>query len=202
MILHGVLLPMLLAASVMPAAAQDFEITPFAGYRFGGDFFELISGQRLDADGAPAFGVAVDIPTSPGSQFEAVYTRQHADVIVPNYPLGPSSRWPMTVEHYQAGGLYEFDRGGVRRFLTGALGLTHYGTTGDDEVRFSFTAGGGVKLLPASNIGLRLESRVFTTFVDASGQAIACGPGTCLIAFHADVLWQIEFTAGMVIRFR
>jgi hypothetical protein len=200
--LYGALFPLLLLASVQPAGAQDFEITPFAGYRFGGDFFELISGQRLDVDGAPALGVIVDIPTSPGSQFEAMYTRQHAHVLVPNFPIGPPSRWPMTVEHYQAGGLHEFDRGGVRRFLTGALGLTRYGTTGDNEVRFSFAAGGGVKLLPAANIGLRLESRIFTTFVDASGQAIACGPGTCLIAFHADVLWQIEFTAGMVIRFR
>src|SRR3954452_16758980 len=108
LILTGVLLPMLLAVSVMPAAAQDFEITPFAGYRFGGDFFELISGRRLDLDGAPAFGVAVDVPTSRGSQFEAFVTHQQAHVPVPAYPGGEIRRWPMTVDHYQAGGLHEF----------------------------------------------------------------------------------------------
>jgi len=182
--------------------AQDFEIAPFAGYRFGGDFFELISSRRLDLDGATAFGVAVDVPTSsPGSQFEAFVTHQQAHVAVPTYPGGETRRWSMTVDHYQVGGLHEFDPGRVRPFLTGSVGLTRYGTTGDNEIRFGFAAGGGVKLIPAGNIALRLESRVFGTFVDANGQAFACGPGTCLVAFNADVLWQMEFTAGLVIRF-
>lgn len=182
--------------------AQDFEITPFAGYRFGGDFFELISGRQLDLDGAPAFGVAVDVPTSRGSQFEAFVTHQQAHVPVPTYPGGETRRWPMAVDHYQAGGLHEFDPGRVRPFLTGSVGLTRYGTTGDNEIRFGFAAGGGVKLIPADgHIALRLETRLFGTFVDANGQAFACGPGTCLIAFNADVLWQMEFTAGLVIRF-
>jgi hypothetical protein len=196
-------LALLVAVLAVPGevSAQDFEITPFAGYRFGGDFFELISSRQLDLDGAPAFGVAVDVPTSHGSQFEAFVTHQQAHVPVPTYPGGEIRRWPMTVDHYQAGGLHEFDPGRVRPFLTGSLGLTRYGTTGDNEIRFGFAAGGGIKLIPAGHIALRLESRVFGTFVDANGQAFACGPGTCLIAFNADVLWQMEFTAGLVIRF-
>ena len=30
--------------------AQVIEVTPFIGYRFGGDFFELITGQSVDLD--------------------------------------------------------------------------------------------------------------------------------------------------------
>ena len=203
-VLLAVMTLSVIAALPVRVSAQDFEITPFGGYRFGGDFFELISQQRLDLDGAPAFGVAVDVPTSPGTQFEAFYSRQHAHVPVPTYPFGPTTNWPMTVEHYQAGGLYEFHPGTLRPFMTGSLGLTHYGTTGDNEVRFGLAFGGGVKVLPpAGNIGLRLETRIFTTFGDADAAAFACGgPGTCVIAFNANVLWQIEFTAGVVIRFR
>jgi len=194
----------LLAALALPASAsaQDLEITPFGGYRFGGDFFEVVSGRQLDADGAPAFGVTVDVPTSPGSQFEAFVTHQQADVQVPTYSAGETRRWPMVVDHYQIGGLYEFHPGPLRPFLTGNVGLTRYGTTGDNEVRFAFGLGGGVKLLPAGHFGVRLESRVFGTFVDGNAHAFACGPNVgCAIAIDADLLWQIEFTAGLVIRF-
>ena len=101
------------------ASAQDFEITPFGGYRFGGDFFELLTQQPLDLDGAPTFGVAVDVPTRRGVQFEALFTHQDAHVLVPESPYGPPVRWHMTVEHWQAGGLSELDAGRVRPFLTG-----------------------------------------------------------------------------------
>jgi hypothetical protein len=44
------------------AHAQGVEIAPFGGYRFGGDFFELITGQPVDLDGSVSFGTAVDVP--------------------------------------------------------------------------------------------------------------------------------------------
>src|SRR4051794_35230020 len=69
------------------------------------------------------------------------------------------------VEHYESKGLREFDCGAVGRFLTGALGVTRYVTTGDNEVLF-VCAGGGVKVPPAGTIRVRLESRILTTFVD------------------------------------
>jgi hypothetical protein len=200
--LRLVVLVACLQASTAIASAQGLEVTPFGGYRFGGDFFELLTQQRLDLDGAPAFGVAVDVPTPTGVQFEALFTHQDAHVTVPDYPFGTPVRWNMTVEHYQAGGLQEFDGGRVRPFLTGMLGLTRYAANGDNEVRFSLGAGGGVKLFPWDHVGLRLNSQVFATFVDADAGAFACGPvGTCLVAFHADVLWQMEFTAGLVVKF-
>ena len=190
------------AGEAANASAQDFEITPFGGYRFGGDFFELLTRQPLDLDGAPTVGVAVDVPMSRGLQFEALFTHQSAHVSVPAFPLGPPVRWQMTVDHWQAGGLQEFDTGRVRPFLTGTLGLTRYATSGDNEVRFALGAGGGVKLFPADHVGLRLNGRLFATFVDADVQVFACSPGICFVGFHADVVWQLEFTAGLIVRFR
>ena len=64
------------------------------------------------------------------------------------------------------------------------------------------SAGGGVKLFPTNQVGIRLGSQVFATFVDADAEAFVCSPGVCFVGFHADVLWQIEFTAGLIIRFR
>ena len=49
---------------------------------------------------------------------------------------------------------------------------------------------------------LRLDSRVFTTFVDVESRAAACGSGAgCLFNLNVDAAWQIEFAANAVFRF-
>jgi len=188
-----------------PARAQAVEITPFGGYRFGGDFFELLSGQHVDLNGAPAYGVAVDVPLPTGMQLEGLFSHEHAHLtLVPDLTTPPTpTYWRMSVDHWLGGGLQEFADGRARPFLTGMLGLTRYASDIDSEYRFTLSAGGGVKLLPSPHVGLRLEGRVFTTFVDANadGAFFACGPGLCFFAFNADLVWQAEFTAGFVVRF-
>ena len=120
-----------LAGLAMPLHAQSVEIMPFGGYRFGGDFFELIAGQRVDIDGAPALGVVVNVPLRNGLQVEGLVTQQRAMVSVPAGPFYPSTRWNATVAHAQVGSLQEVINGRVRPFLTGVLGLTRYAAEGD-----------------------------------------------------------------------
>jgi hypothetical protein len=184
--------------------AQSVEVTPFGGYRFGGDFFELITGQPVDLDGAPALGVAVDVPLANGFQIEGLFSHEHAHVTTTPRRVGDMTLWQMTVDHWQAGGLQEFGAGRARPFMTGMLGLTRYAAETDSEIRFTLSAGGGVKLFPRRRVGLRLDGRVFSTFVDAgggSGSLIACSPGVCFIALNVNVVWQAEFTAGVAFRF-
>jgi hypothetical protein len=183
------------------ASAQTLEVTPFAGYRFGGDFFELVTGQRVDLDGAPSLGVTVDVPLSNGFQIEGLFTHQHAHVLVPASHFRPATRWQISVDHWQAGGLQEFGGGRVRPFLTGTFGLTRYAAPDDSEIRFAVGAGGGVKVFPSRHVGVRLDGRVFATFVDADVRLGVCSPGPCFVSFHADIVWQADFTAGVVLRF-
>ena len=69
-----------------PLQAQGIEITPFGGYRFGGDFFELIAGRPVDTDGAPAIGAMVDVPLRDGLQVEGLFTHQDAHVEMESAP--------------------------------------------------------------------------------------------------------------------
>jgi hypothetical protein len=194
-------------ASAARAHAQGVEITPFGGYRLGGDFFELITEQPVDLDGSVSFGVVVDIPLrrSPGFQMEGLFSHQQADLTIePTQHGGPVTIARATVDHWLGGGLQEFGDGDrVRPFLTGMLGLTRYAGDGDSEIRFALSAGGGVKLFPTRHIGLRLDGRVYTTFVEADVGLFACSSfsGTCLVGFRADVVWQVEGTAGVVFKF-
>jgi len=183
--------------------AQAVEITPFVGYRFGGGFFERLTGQLVDLDGAPVVGGVVNVRLpEPGLFAEALFTHQDALVTIPGGLFATPATVRMTVDHWQGGGLREF--GASRRarpFLTGLLGLTRYAAEGDNEIRFTVGAGGGVKLMPVRSFGLRLDGRLFATFADLGGRAIACSPGVCLVAVDADIVWQAEFSAGLVVAF-
>ena len=186
----------------IPASAQPVEIAPVGGYRFGGGFFEQVTQQQVDLDGAPVFGIVVNVPLHDGLFVEAFASHQQGSVTVPESATAPAARWRIDVDHFQVGGLQEFfDRRRTRPFLTGLLGLTRYAADGDNEIRFTASAGGGVKLMPVPRFGLRLDGRLFATFVEVEGRAIACSPGICLVAFDANIVWQAEFTAALVVGF-
>jgi hypothetical protein len=191
-----------LAAGVPTAGAQTVEITPVVGYRFGGDFYELVTRQPVDNDGGPAFGLAVDIRIDSDLFVEALYTRQEASFrIQPGGFNAGGPRFRVSVEQVQVGGLRELEYGRVRPFLTGTLGFTRYGTAGDHEVRFSGAAGGGVKLYPTKWLAARFDGRLFGTLVDADLDALFCTPGLCIGSFDVWAVWQLEFVATVTIAF-
>lgn len=199
-VISGVLSIACVLGSAATLQAQGVEITPFGGYRFGGDFFELIAGRPVDTDGAPAIGATVDVPLGDGLQIEGLFTHQDAQVELESVPLGPLRRAKVSVDHFQGGALQEYHDGRVRPFATGLLGLTRYSGEGDSEIRFSVGAGGGVKLFASENIGVRLNGQVSATFVYFDARALGCSPGICLVGLNTDVVWQVEFSAGLIVK--
>jgi hypothetical protein len=185
----------------VPASAQTVEVAPFAGYRFGGDLFELVTNAPVDLDGAPVVGGVVNIGMADGLSFEALFTRQQARVTVPAGAFAPPMHRLVFVDQWLAGGRQELGVGRVRPFLTGLVGLTRFGADGDNEVRFAAGMGGGVRLPVQRHFGVRFDGRVFTTFVDADAHARACVAGACLIGIHVNLAWQVEFTADLVVVF-
>lgn len=183
------------------ADAQTIQVTPFAGYRFGGDLYEVMTGTRLDIDGAASFGAIGDVFFDIGRSVTFIYSHQEApiDVAVPG---GGRTRVRLSVDHWHAGATDEL--GGtprVRPFLTGSLGLTRFGGSNDSEMRFSMAASGGVKLLASPRYGARFDARVYAVFVDGHATSGICGTGGCIIGLNVAVVWQAEFTAGFVITF-
>jgi hypothetical protein len=193
---------MSICALPVPASGQAVEVAPLAGYRFNNDLFEAAANRPVDVDGAPIVGGALNVALGNGLSFETLFTRQEADVTAPRSVPAAPARSRVVVDQVLAGGRQEFGVRGARPFFTGLLGLTRYGVEGDDaEVRFTMGAGGGVRVPVQRRIGVRLDSRVFTTFVDLDARAAACGPGLCLVAVDANVVWQFEFTADVIVVF-
>jgi hypothetical protein len=191
-----------LVCSPASSHGQALEVAPFVGYRFGGGFFERVTGEAVDLDGARAVGAVVNVRVGDGLFVEALVTHQSARVTVFTGPLARPVDWRVAVDHWQGGGLQEFGFSRrVRPFAAGLVGLTRYGAEGDDEIRFTVGGGGGVKIMPGRRLGVRLDGRLFATLAYFDAQVLGCGPGVCLAGVHADIVWQAEFSAGLVVAF-
>ncbi len=193
-----------------PVVAQDklfkFEITPFAAYRIGGQFDENNGSGQLELNESAAQGIMLDVRVNPNGQWELLYAHQETEVdtqgIFVNDP-----QFDLDVEYFHLGGTYLFDGDNTRPFVVVTLGLSHFDPqlAGlDSESYFSMSIGGGLQLNASKRFGVRLEGRLFTTFVDTDSNIFCSsvgGAGTCLIQVDGSTVTQWEARAGLVFRF-
>jgi hypothetical protein len=213
LILSPVLVVVMAIASLLhstPAAAQDanfkFELTPFAGYRIGGSFEEKDGAGRVELNDSNAQGIMFNIKANPNGQYEFLYSRQSTDARTEGF-LANDPTIDLDVETFHFGGTYLFDGENTRPFLALTLGVTQFDpgiTDSDSESYFSASLGGGVHLNATKRLGVRLEARAFTTFVEDDSNIFCVssgGAGGCLIQVDGRMLTQWEARAGLVFRF-
>ena len=199
---------LIVASFPFPAVAADFEITPFAGYTWGGEFNDSVTGTTLKVDEAANYGVMVDfnlvdINKEGQSQIELYFSRQATQLRTDNGLFTGNPLFDLDIEYYHIGGTYGMDLGKVKPFIVGTLGATHMVPQGpglDALTKFSLSLGGGVKLFATDRIGLRLEGRWFGTLFNGSGSAF-CTTGTCAIHVQGDLFSQFVANAGLIIAF-
>ena len=189
--------------------AGRFELTPFASYLMGGDFKEQDGDLEFDLESAGAFGFTLNGPAGrswPDGQWELLYTHQGTEVDTRG-TFGGSSLVDIDVDYVQFGGIYLFEGESVKPFIGMTLGFSRFdpqpGEFGAEEF-FAASLGGGVKLNAKGRVGVRLEGRVYTSFID-SNSSIFCesdfGAANCLIVVDSSMLVQWEARAGVVFRF-
>lgn len=197
--------------SRIPAAdAQEeisrFELTPFAGYAFGGAFDDVNGIDSLDLDDDASLGLILDIRETSHTQWEILYSRQATAADTTGLPISRSSL-DLDVHYIQAGGTYQGGGNHARPYLAAAIGATHFepGLSGfDNETFFSFSIGAGLQFRPNDKLGFRLEARAFGTVLESDSDVFCeTGPTTniCAITAEGSVLWQLETFAGLVVRF-
>jgi opacity protein-like surface antigen len=198
-----VVLCLLLIPAAAMAQTRRFELTPMVGYRFNGEFQadSDIFNRNLDVriDEGAVFGVIFDVPLTENWQLELLANRQNSSFIVdeglftPEQDLGD-----VTVDYFNAGFLYQWGPGQVNAFVSGGIGLARIDPDFPEveaENRFSGNLGGGVKILFAPNIGLRLEGRGYWVDLDTGFEGR-------YDRFDSDEgLYQGEASAGLIIAF-
>ncbi len=196
--------------AVTPVAAEEkpsrFELTPFAGYQFGGEFELEGSDTELELDEAQSFGLIFNMDIDADRQYEFYYSRQETELdnkgLFLNEPV-----LDLDVEYLHVGGTVAFAGDSVRPYVVGTIGLSRFDPQGsglDSETFFSFSFGGGAKFFADKRVGLRLEGRFFATLIDSDSE-IFCRSGAdtnfCAVKVDGDLLLQWQAMAGLVFRF-
>ena len=196
---------MALIAAFIPvsAIAADMEITPFAGYTWGGEFNDAVTGKSLRFDDTSSYGIMLDFKQAEDSWIELYYSRQQTRLSADQGPFFGNPLFDVNIEYYHLGGTYGEATGKVKPFAVGTFGVTHMDPKGAGlhaETKFSLSLGGGVKLYLTEHVGIRFDGRWFGTFFNGSGSAF-CSSGTCLINVQGDVLSQFTANAGVILAF-
>jgi len=198
-------------AGISVASAENtaigLQITPFAGYRFGGEFEEKDSGDTFDLDDNSSYGLIVNFPYSDYTEWEIYYSQQSTSVDAAGF-ANTDQRFDLDVDYLQIGGTYLFQETRVAvPYFVATVGITKLdpdleGTSSDNF--FSFGVGGGWKFFPGSRIGLRLDGRFLGTFIDSNSKVFCQSGesgGRCAIGLKGDLMYQFEMQAGAIVRF-
>lgn len=200
--LLGLVLP-----QVASAAETKVEITPFAGYRFQGefdssgfdDFFNPFDDLTI-ADGE-SYGVVVDFALGRAFMLELILSHQESELALEGFFFDPDEvLFDVDVDYYHVGFLYRWTPGQIHPFFGISAGISRLDAQGEGGGSFdrpSVSIGGGAKFFFTDHFGIRLEGRGFWTFIDDDVSDV------CDCGFRDDSVFlvQPEVRAGLIFAF-
>ena len=196
---HPLLTVTLLAAQLTPALAQDFEVTPFIGWRTSSSLEEVNTGATIDLKETDSFGIILSLKKDRETNYDFLFSRQNTELQSSTNPANTES---IRFDYYHIGGTVFYGDDKLQPFVAGGLGATHISPANDSfssETKFSLSIAGGLKFPITQHVGLRLEARGYGTVVD-SGGTILCSGG-CVAQFKGSLFMQFEASAGLSIAF-
>lgn len=203
-------LPIIALCLLLPAAAhaQKVELTPFFGYRVGGDFVNeygdaFTFNVDTEVDDGPSYGLSLGFEVARNLQLELFWSHQESELIEDSLFDEDFTFFDLDVDYYHIGILYQWTPGQVHPFVVFSIGATRFAPGppgGGDESRFSVSLGGGFKLMFSDHVGIRFEGRGFSTLVDDDDE-VFCQGTFCRGRYEDEYLVQGEFRTGLVFAF-
>ncbi len=193
-----------------PAWADAFDITPFVGTRVGGELDDIESNnQSVDLeveDGDLSYGVIFAVPVFQELRIELLYSHQETELESDSGFLSQNSKFTdIDIDYYHVGASWEWVLPKVRPFFAMSIGATKFDPDEpllDDDIRFSYSLGGGVKLFVQKNIGIYLGGRFFSTYIDSQDRDHCNNNNSFCYAHEEDeYLNQFEAMLGLTFRF-
>ena len=185
------------------STAQQIEITPFAGYMWGGDL-RVYTGEIRGSDGLN-FGLALDYTLNPGTQLEGFWLLQSGTMNFKEYGVyeDEDHLFDANTNYIHLGVLQEMGQGATfRPFGTLGLGTTIFNPKDPDlytNWRFSLSVGLGAKIYFTDRIGFRLQSRFLMPMYN-SGAGVWCGTRGCSYGIAATtIVAQADVTGGIIV---
>lgn len=184
-----------------------FELTPWVGYRFGGQFDvdnppPGVPGS-VDLDGSASWGVDLGIYRDRDSFYEIYYAQQSTGVDSNDVLLKDVD---VDVSYLQAGGTLLFrDHEYVVPWLSLTIGATRFDAGGGygSETKFSWSLGGGFRFPLGDHFAATLGLRGYMTLVDSDTEFLCVGNGSaqCLFKTSGSGFYQGEALLGFTATF-
>ena len=193
---HYLLAITILVTQLTPAYAQDYEITPYIGWRTSSSLEDADTGETIDLKETDSFGIILSMKKNQDTNYDFLFSRQNTEL------KSSTVTESLRIDYYHLGGTIFYDYDKLHPFVSGGLGATHISPANDafsSETKFSLSVGGGLKFPLTQNVGLRLEARGYGTVV-SSGGTIMCSGG-CVAKFTGSLYMQFEALAGLSIAF-
>jgi len=189
--------------------AQKFELTPFAGYRFGGKMNgieiqsqdSLATGELKIVNGIN-YGLIFDISLNNDLQLEFHVERQNSELILrENESQDEVKLTDLTVDYYQVGLVIQPNTGATRVFIDFTFGLTRFDAKEnlESEMRYSTGLALGLKRYLNKKIGLRLQSRWTATYIQSTNQMFCENSGPCFAVPKTVFMNQVDISGGLII---
>jgi opacity protein-like surface antigen len=176
--------------------SNNFEVTPFIGLMAGGSFEDPSTGDERDLEDDTNYGIFFNIVDEvPERHYEFFYTKQ-SSVIEGSVPID------LDTEYLHLGGTVAYPSHvipyfgitvGATRFSPDLAGL-------DDEIKLSFSVGGGMKFPITDRIGIRFDARALITLLENDSEIFCVSvPATasCLIKPEGDTYIQYMGSLGV-----
>ena len=183
------------------AAAKDFALTVYGGYRGGGSFTDANTGRSLELDTTGAVSLALDIPYDASRQYQVFFSQQQTHLALDG-PIPANNRLAMDISYLHVGGTVYYDgKVGQGMYFVGGLGATMFnpGSGYSSELYPSINIGVGYERPLGDRFALRFEARGYATLVD-SGSGVFCSGG-CTVSIKGDTITQGEVMLGLTTRF-
>lgn len=185
----------LLSTAVVPAASV--ELTPFWGYRFGGELEDV----DLEATDSDSYGIVFDLAVDRYNAFEFLWSRQDTAFEFNDFVGGVEREIGITIDHYQFGWLVQGGDEKIKPFFTFHLGWGDFDPDrGNGETEFNWSLGGGAKVFFNDQLGMRLGVRWTPTYVDSDPAYFCDAFGFCYSVSDYDYFNQVEMSVGLIIR--
>ena len=201
------LIAMLIFVPALTSAQESgVEITPFAGYRFGGTFETADASVEYEMEDSSSFGLILNFRHKSNTQWEIFYSQQRSEATF-SETSAIDQVVDVDIHVLQLGGTYVGDGDKMRPYVAMTLGGTHIRTDSvdsADDTFFSGSIGIGMKFMPSSRIGIRVEARAYGTLL-SSDTKLFCQTGPdqniCAVQVDGNLLSQFETFAGITFRF-
>jgi hypothetical protein len=182
------------------ARAQHIEVGPLIGCRFGGSVTEQSTGNSVNLKAGPTFGLVADYgPTNAEVKVELWWSRQDSSIDLNGY--SGLNTLNVTVDNILIGGLSEVDYRGIRCYVGGFVGASHFSCENNGSSTYfcaSVAVGAKYNLLP--RLGVRADLRGYCSVIEGSGGFISTSGGT-VVVLSGSTLWQGEVSLAVFATF-